>query len=160
LSPGTDVQQVASIISGWSDVSVYTRDDQRELGLQAVDKPRRQLELFRILLTGVSAIIMALILYTLTMEKVLSIALLKIIGAPSTVILGLILQQALLLGLLGYGVAYLVGQWLFPMFPRRVVLTEADLLQLALVVVVISAASSALGIWKAMRISPNEVLAS
>ena len=160
LSPGADVQQVVSIITGWSDVSVYTQDDQRELALRAVDKPRRQLGLFRILLTGVSAIIMALILYTLTMEKVLSIALLKIIGAPSTVILGLILQQALLLGLLGYGVAYLVGQWLFPMFPRRVVLTEADLLQLALVVVVISAASSALGIWKAMRISPNEVLSS
>jgi len=94
------------------------------------------------------------------MEKVLSIALLKIIGASSTVILGLILQQALLLGLLGYGVAYLVGQWLFPLFPSRVVLTEGDLLQLALVVAVISAASSALGIWKAMRISPNEVLSS
>jgi putative ABC transport system permease protein len=41
-----------------------------------------------------------------------------------------------------------------------VVLTEGDLLQLALVVAVISAASSALGIWKAMRISPNEVLSS
>ncbi|QPD02398.1 MAG: hypothetical protein Nkreftii_000172 [Candidatus Nitrospira kreftii] len=44
------------------------------------------------------------------MEKVLSIALLKIIEASSTVILGLILQQALLLGFLGYGIAYLVGQ--------------------------------------------------
>ena len=160
VSPGADIRHVASIISGWSDVSVYTRDDQRELGLRAVDKPRRQLRLFRILLTGVSVIIMALILYTLTMEKVLSIALLKIIGAPSRVILGLILQQALLLGFLGYSVAYLVGQWLFPLFPRRVFLTEGDLLQLAIVVAVISAASSALGIWKAMRISPNEVLSS
>jgi putative ABC transport system permease protein len=44
------------------------------------------------------------------------------------------------------------------MFPRRVILTEDDLFQLAMVVVVISVASSVLGIWKAMRVSPNDVL--
>jgi putative ABC transport system permease protein len=92
------------------------------------------------------------------MEKVLSIALLKLIGAPNTVIVGLILQQALLLGILGYGIAYLLGQRVYPMFPRRVILTEDDLFQLAMVVVVISVASSVLGIWKAMRVSPNDVL--
>jgi hypothetical protein len=51
-------------------------------------------------------------------------ALLKLIGAPNTVILGLILQQAILLGGLGYGIAWLVGLKLFPHFPRRVVPTE------------------------------------
>ena len=50
------------------------------------------------LLTVIAAIIMALILYTLTLDKIHSIALLKLIGAPNTVILGLILQQALMLG--------------------------------------------------------------
>ena len=39
-------------------------------------------------------------------------------------ILGLILQQAIMLGGVGYGIAYLVGQKLFPDFPRRVVLTN------------------------------------
>ena len=37
---------------------------------------------------------------------------------------GLILQQSLIMGALAYGVAYLVGQQLFPMFPRRVLVTE------------------------------------
>ena len=50
------------------------------------------------LLTIISAIIMALILYTLTLDKLHSIALLKLIGAPNRVILGLILQQAIVLG--------------------------------------------------------------
>jgi putative ABC transport system permease protein len=159
LSPGADVQRVASIISGWSDVSVYTHEGQRELLLKGlIEKMRQQIGLFRTLLTVIAAIIMALILYTLTMEKVLSIALLKLIGAPNTVIVGLILQQALLLGILGYGIAYLLGQRVYPMFPRRVILTEDDLFQLAMVVVVISVASSVLGIWKAMRVSPNDVL--
>jgi len=159
VAPGADVNQVADIISGWRDVSVYPQDGQRELLLKgSVEKIRRQIGLFRLLLTVIAAIIMALILYTLTLDKIHSIALLKLIGAPNTVILGLIMQQALVLGVLGFGIAYLFGQKVFPMFPRRVILTQDDLFQLAVVVLVISIASSLLGIWKAMRVSPNEAL--
>jgi len=159
VSPGTDVNKVADIIGGWADVSVYTQLGQRELLLEgSVEKIRRQIGLFTLLLTVIAAIIMALILYTLTLDKIHSIALLKLIGAPNMVILGLIMQQALVLGVLGYGIAYLFGRKVFPMFPRRVILTEDDLIQLAAVVVVISVASSFLGIWKAMRVSPNEAL--
>lgn len=158
IAPGVDIQRVAMIMSGWSDVSVYTHEGQRQLVFRAVDRARRQLGLFQVLLTVIAGVILALILYMQTMEKVLSIALLKLIGAPNRVILGLILQQGMLMGLMGYGMAYLMGLWVFPMFPRRVVLTGADLLQLAGIVAVISAVSSLLGIWKAMRVSPNEVL--
>ena len=101
---------------------------------------------------------MALILYTLTLEKLHDIAMLKLIGARNSVILGLILQQALLLGLLGYVVAFYAGKWLFPLFPRRVLITSEDLLSLALIVLGISVLSSVLGIWKAMRVEPNEVV--
>jgi putative ABC transport system permease protein len=153
------VNQVTDTISGWGDVSVFTKEGQRELLLKgSVEKIRRQIGLFRVLLTVIAAIIMALILYTLTLDKIHSIALLKLIGAPNTVIIGLIMQQALMLGVLGFGIAYLIGQKVFPMFPRRVILTPADLLQLAVIVLVISVASSLLGIWKAMRVSPNEAL--
>jgi putative ABC transport system permease protein len=123
-----------------------------------VDKARRQLGMFRILLTLIAAIIMALIIYTLTLDKIYSIALLKLIGAPDRVILGLILQQALLLGGLGFGIAYLIGLRLFPYFPRRVVVANEDLVQLAVVVLIISILSSLLGIVKAMRVQPNTVL--
>jgi putative ABC transport system permease protein len=154
-----DVDSVAATIASWGDVSVFTRAGQEELLVQGmVDKARRQLGMFRALLTIIAAIIMALILYTLTLDKLHSIALLKLIGAPNRVILGLILQQAILLGGVGYGIAYLVGQRLFPHFPRRVVLTNADLLQLAIIVLVISVLSSLLGIWRAMRVQPNEAL--
>lgn len=159
VSPGTDPHQVADIISGWGDVSVFTQEGQRELLLKgSVEKIRRQIGLFRVLLTVIAAIIMALILYTLTLDKIHSIALLKLIGAPNTVILGMIMQQALVLGMLGFGIAYLIGQKVFPMFPRRVILTQVDLAQLAFIVLIISVASSFLGIWKAMRVSPNEAL--
>jgi putative ABC transport system permease protein len=101
---------------------------------------------------------MALILYTLTLEKIHSIALLQLIGARKPVILGLILQQALLLGFGGYVIAYLLGQQLFPLFPRRVIVTGDDLWQLAGIVLAISVASSILGIAKALSVQPNEAL--
>jgi putative ABC transport system permease protein len=159
MAPGQSVEPVAAIISSWSDVSVFTQNGQRELLLKgSVEKIRRQIGLFRILLTLIAAIIMALIIYTLTLDKIHAIALLKLIGAPNTVILGMILQQALVLGVLGYGIAYAMGQRVFPMFPRRVILTDADLLQLAAIVLAISVASTLLGIWKALQVSPNEAL--
>jgi len=159
VAPHADLAAVTYVISTWGDVTVFTKAGQEDLLLQGmVDKARRQLGMFRVLLTIIAAIIMALILYTLTLDKLHSIALLKLIGAPNSVILGLILQQAIALGALGYGIAFLVGLKLFPYFPRRVVLTNEDLLQLAAIVLGISVLSSLLGIWKAMRVEPNAAL--
>jgi putative ABC transport system permease protein len=159
VSPGANQAEVAALISTWGDVSVFTKAGQEDLLVQGmVDKSRRQLGMFRALLTIISAIIMALILYTLTLDKLHSIALLKLIGAPNRTILGMILQQAIILGGLGYGIAYLAGQKVFPYFPRRVVLTNPDLLQLAGIVLGISVLASLLGILRAMRVQPNEAL--
>jgi putative ABC transport system permease protein len=159
VAPGADSRAVADTVATWGDVSVFTQAGQEDLLLKGmVDRSRRQLGMFRTLLTIIAAVIMALILYTLTLDKLHSIALLKLIGAPDRTILGLILQEAIVLGSFGYLIAYLVGQRLFPYFPRRVVLTNGDLLQLACIVLGISVLASLLGIWKAMRVEPNEAL--
>jgi putative ABC transport system permease protein len=159
LQAGTDPASAIRTLSAWTDISVFTRQQQEELLLKGVvDRARRQLGLFRALLIIISAIIMALILYTLTLEKIHDIAMLKLIGARNSVILGLILQQALLLGLLGYIFAFYAGKWVFPFFPRRVLITSEDLLSLAFIVLGISVLSAVLGILKAMRIEPNEVV--
>ncbi|MGE3850634.1 MAG: ABC transporter permease [Planctomycetota bacterium] len=161
VKPGVDPAEVAATLAGWADVTVHTQEDERQLMLAGpVEKARIQIGLFRVLLTIISTIIMALILYTLTLDKLHAIALLKLIGAPNRVILGMILQQALLLGGLGYGIAWGFGQWVFPRFPRRVILMQEDMIQLAVIVLLISVLSSVLGIWKAMRVQPNEALSS
>jgi len=159
LAPGVDVDAVLATVSAWPDVTVHTHEGQRQLLLRGnVDRARRQLGLFRVILVIVSTIIMALIIYTLTLDKTHDIAMLKLMGARNRVVVGLILQQALLLGALGYGIAYYIGQWLYPMFPRRVMITPNDLWMLAGVVLAISVVASGLGIWKAMRVEPNKVL--
>ena len=159
LQPGADAAKVAAIFSTWPDITVHTTQQQTELLLSGmVDKSRRQIGLFRVLLIIISTIIMALIVYTLTLDKIHDIAMLKLIGARNGVIVGLILQQSLLLGALGYGLAWWLGQFAFPRFPRLVMIETADLLWLAAIVLGISVLASLLGIWKAMRVEPNKVL--
>lgn len=159
LQPGEDAVKVAATFAKWPDVTIYSKQQQIDLLLSGmVDKARRQLGLFRVLLIIISTIIMALIIYTLTLDKIHDIALLKLIGARNGVIVGLILQQALLIGGLGYGLAYWLGTFAFPKFPRLVVIETPDLLMLAGVVLGISVLSSLLGIWKAMGVEPNKVL--
>jgi putative ABC transport system permease protein len=159
VAEGVDPAAVAATISAWPDVSVHTRNGQEELLVRGmIDKARRQLGLFRALLVIISTIIMALILYTLTLDKIHDIAMLKLMGARNSMIAGLILQQALLLGAIGFGIAWYLGSWIFPRFPRRVLVTAEDLWALAVVVATISVLASLLGIWKAMRVEPNKVL--
>lgn len=160
LEPGADDAEVAAALSSWPDVSILTREEQREIILTGlVDRARRQIGMITRLLLAVSAVVLTLIVYTLTLERTTAIAILKLIGAPNRVILGMVLQQALLIGGVGYGVAYLLGQVILPHFPRRVVLLGPDLLQLGGIVAGICVLGSFLGVWKAARVSPNEVLA-
>lgn len=160
LQPGADIERIVTTLSSWPDITVYSKQQQIDLLLSgSVDKARRQLGLFRVLLIVVSAIIIALIIYTLTLDKIRDIALLKLIGARNRVIVGLIFQQSLLMGAVGFGLAWWLGQYAFPYFPRKVVIETDDLVQLAFTVVIISMLASLLGIWKALNVEPNSVLA-
>jgi putative ABC transport system permease protein len=161
LQPGADEAAVRRTLGTWPDITVYSTQEQKDLLLSGmVDKAKRQLGLFRALLIIISTIIIALIIYTLTLDKVRDIALLKLIGARNGVIAGLILQQALLMGAVGYLIAWGLGRLAFPHFPRLVIIERADLVSLAVIVTGISTAASLLGIWKAMRVEPNTVLSA
>jgi putative ABC transport system permease protein len=161
LQSGADEAEVRRILETWPDITVYSTQQQKDLLLSGmVDKAKRQLGLFRVLLIIISTIIIALIIYTLTLDKIRDIALLKLIGARNRVIGGLILQQSMLMGAFGYVLAWWIGQFAFPRFPRLVVIEIADLISLGFIVLVISTLASLLGIWKAMRVEPNTVLSA
>ncbi len=160
LRPGVETKDIITTLSAWPDVTAYSTDQQKQLLLGGmVDRSRRQLGMFRVLLILISTIIMALILYTLTLDKLHDIAMLKLMGARHGVIVGLILQQALLMGALGYGLAWWLGQYAFPMFPRLVIIEARDLIMLGGIVLAISVLASLLGIAKAMQVEPNKILA-
>ena len=123
-----------------------------------VARSRRQIRLFRTILLIVSTVVMTLVLFMLTMDKVHDIAMLKLLGARNGVMIEMILTQALLIGCLAFGIARFLGQWAYPLFPRRVVLVTADLWLLFAIVVGISILASVAGVVKAMLTDAGEVL--
>ena len=99
--------------------------------------------------------IIALIVYTMTMEKTRDIATLKIIGASDWKIGGLILQEALTLGLLGYGLGAILITFTYEYFPRRVAILPFDQYVLLGIVIIICVLASLLGIRRALGIDPT-----
>lgn len=161
LDPGVAVESVQEKLMGWQDVSVYSQEEELQLILGGVvEKTKRQIGLFRGLLVVISAILMGLIIYTMTVDKIHSIALLKLLGARKRVILGMILEESLLLGGIAYVLALSIGHSAFKFFPRRVVIETDQRLALLGIVILISTAASVFGIKKALAADPNEVLAS
>ena len=160
LLPGLRPEDIQARLVDWPDVTVWTAEQQRDLLLRGViDKARQQIGLFRTLLSIVSAIIVALILYNMTVAKSYEIALLKLMGARTRVIVAMILQQSILLGAIGYAMAVAIGSFLFDYFPRRVLIGPAELGTLAALVAGISVLASLAGILRALRIPPTLVLA-
>lgn len=160
LAPGYSHEQGKARLAGWTDVTVWSTEEQRQLLLQGVvDKARQQIGLFRGLLAIVSGILVALIIYSMTAAKTREISLLKLMGARTRVVVAMVLQQSLMLTGLGYAMALLVARVAFPAFPRRVVVGTEDLLLGAAGVVLLALVASAAAIARALRIPPTTILA-
>ncbi|MFZ1413905.1 MAG: ABC transporter permease [Defluviicoccus sp.] len=159
LSPNYPPVEVAEVMRRWKHLSVLTDEEQRQLLMRTViERARRQLGLFMIVLTVVSAVIIALIVYTLTMDKIREIATLKLIGAPDHTIVGLILQQALLMGVIGFTVGTVLVYAFNGFFPRRIVMLPEDIAVLFGVVVLICLLAILLGVRAALRVDPSRAL--
>jgi len=159
LQPNASADAVADTIRRWKHLSAITQEGQEAiLSRSLVDRARRQIGLFTSLLLIVSSVIIALIIYTMTMEKLKQIATLKLIGASDRTIIGMIVQQALALGLIGFsiGVAFIVS--IKDYFPRRVVLEPDNVLVLGLIVFVVCLLSSGLGVRAAIKVDPATAL--
>ena len=159
VNPAYSVEEIMAKLKTLPDITACTSQEQRQIMLSGfVARSRKQLLLFRTILITVSTVVMTLILYTLTLDKLHSIAMLKLIGARNRVIIGMIMQQSLVIGILAFGTARFFGQWVYPHFPRRVVLVSGDLWLLFGIVTGISILASIAGIIKAMRTNAGEVL--
>ncbi len=159
LAPGASAEAVAETIRRWKHLSALTQAEQEAMLLESVvEKARRQIGLFTGTLLLVSTVIIALIVYTLTLDKTREIATLKLIGAPDRTIIGLILQQALAIGAIGFLVGATLLVNLADIFPRRVVMLPQDALALGGVTLVVCVVASALGVRFALRIDPARAL--
>jgi putative ABC transport system permease protein len=161
MAPGADVDLLTATVRQWKHLAALTQTEQEQLLLvSVVDRARRQIGLFLGILLTVSAVVIALIIYTMTMEKLKQIATLKLIGAPDRTIVGMIVQQALILGAAGWATGLVLILLVKDYFPRRVVLEPIHALVLAGIIFLVCIAASGLGVRAATKVDPATALGS
>ena len=159
IAPGADPEQVAEPIRRWKHLSVYTRDGMEDiLVVKLIANSAKQIGMFLVILAIVSAAIVAFIIYTMTMGKLREIAVLKLIGTRDRTIAGMILQQALGLGLIGFAVGKVAATFWAPAFPKFVLLLPGDSVTGLVVTLIICALASTLAIRVALKVDPGAAI--
>ena len=155
VTPGTLPAAVAEEIKRWKHLQAYTRDQMEEiLVAKLIATSAKQIGMFLVILAIVSAAIVAFIIYTMTLGKIREIAVLKLIGTRNRTIAGMILQQSLGLGLIGFLVGKVVATFWAPAFPKYVLLEPGDAVRGFVIVMVICAIASTLAIRAALNVDP------
>jgi putative ABC transport system permease protein len=156
---GYDVNKVANTIRTWKHNSVYTAEEEKTLLTKNLIKmASKQIGMFTVILMVVSTIIIALIIYTMTLEKMKEISIMKLIGLPNSMIIKMIVQETLLMGGLAFMFANIFAHLIYSKFPKRVVLETPDALILFVVVIIASILASFVAVRKVMKANPAEAI--
>lgn len=159
VKAGESPEAVAREIRRWKRFEAYTVAQMEEiLVAKLIATSARQIAMFLVILAVVSAAIVAFIIYTMTLSKIREIAVLKLIGTRNRTIAGMILQQALGLGVIGFVVGKTVATFWAPVFPKYVLLEPGDAVRGFIAVMLICAIASTLAIRAALKVDPAEAI--
>lgn len=159
LTPAADAEEVAGEIRRWKHLQAYTKAQMEEiLVARLIATSSKQIFMFLVILAIVSAAIVAFIIYTMTLNKIREIAVLKLIGATNKTISSMILQQALGLGLIGFMVGKVSATLWAPLFPKYVLLITEDAIKGFLLVMLMCALASIFAIRAALRVDPANAI--
>ena len=155
VAAGHSPDRVAAELRRWKHVEAFTRAQMEDiLTAKLIATAARQIGIFLVILTIVSAAIVAFIIYTMTLGKIREIAVLKLIGTHNSTIASMILQQALGLGLIGFLVGKIAATIWGPAFPRYVLLEPWDAVIGFAIVMLVCVLASTLAIRAALRVDP------
>ncbi len=156
---GSDPNMVAEDIRRWKHLGVFTAKEERNiLTKNVIETASKQIGMFTVILIGVSTIIIALIIYTMTLEKIKEISIMKLVGLPNFMITKMIMQETLALGILAFIFGNIFAHAIWDKFPKRVVLRVEDAWFLFGVVLIASILSSLFGVYKALKADPRTAI--
>ena len=159
LKPGHSADVVADSIRRWKRLTVYTRDQMEQILVgKLIATSAKQIGMFLVILAIVSAAIVAFIIYSLTMDKIREIAVLKLIGTRNRTIAAMILQQAIALGVIGFAVGKISATFSAPVFPKYVLLIPRDSIAGFLAVLAICVLASLVAIRIALKVDPAQAI--
>ncbi len=159
VAKGYDPKNLAGTVKRWKRLGAYTKDEMTDiLVVKMIAVSARQIFMFLVILTVVSAAIIAFIIYTMTIGKIREIAVLKLVGTRNLTLASMIMQEALGLGLIGFMSGKVVATIWAPYFPKYVLLVPQDALSAFAVAMLVSALASLLGIRTALKVDPAEAI--
>ncbi len=157
---GYNPKKVAVNIEQSTHKKVFTKQEQKDLLLQKViKKSSKQIGMFTVILIIVSVIIIALIIYTMTLEKIKEISILKLIGIPNFTISKMIIQETVVLGILAFISGNIFASLISGGFPKRVLLLTSDAFTLFIIILISSIFASLFGIYKVIKTDPAQAIA-
>ena len=159
VRPGYDADEVAQAIRRWQRLTATTRAQMDDILVgKLIATSAKQIGMFLAILALVSAAIVAFIIYTLTLGKIREIAVLKLIGTKNRTIAGMIVQQALGLGIIGFVVGKISATLMAPAFPKYVLLVPQDTAAGLAAILAICILASGVAIRAALRVDPAEAV--
>lgn len=160
IAAGHDPREVAATIRRWKSLTVYTRSQMEGILVgKLIATSARQIFMFLVILSLVSSAIVAFIIYTLTLGKIREIAVLKLIGTKNRTIVGLIMQQSMALGMIGFVVGKISATlFMAPIFPKHVLLMPLDSVLGFVAVMIICILASIIAIRAALKVDPAEAI--
>jgi len=159
LKSAYNPQLVAEDLKKWYHKSVYTATEQKSvLTKYVVEKASKQIGLFTAILILVSTIIIALIIYTMTLEKMKEISIMKLIGLPNFTITKMIVEETLLLGVLAFIFGNIFSHLIYSKFPKRVILEIPDAWALFAIILIASVLASFVGVNKVIKADPRAAI--
>jgi len=159
LKDGYSTKEVAKDISRWKHKEVFTNEEQKKILTEnLIERASKQIGMFTVILVIVSVIIIGMIIYNMTIEKIKEIAVMKLIGIPNFIIIKMIIQETLILGILAFLAGIIFSHLIDDKFPKNIILLRDDALTLFVVILVASLLASLFGAKKAIDADPTSAI--
>ena len=159
LHKGYNPNKIKKHIEKYYHKSVFTQKQEiKILSTRVIEKALKQIGAFTIILIIVATIIIGLIIYTMTLEKMKEISIMKLIGIPNRVIVEMIFQETIILGSLAFIFGNLFAYLIYDKFPKHILLLQSDAWILFSVIIVSSLLSSLIGVKKVILANPQEAI--
>jgi len=159
IKPGYNPDEVANELSKWKHKSVYTKQAQYDiLTKNVVETAAKQIGLFTMILILVSVVIIGLIIFTMTLEKMKEISIMKLLGIPNYSIIRMIVEETLILSVFAFIFGNAFAHFIYDKFPKRVVLELPDAFILLIVVIIASVFASMVGVKQVIQADPARAI--
>jgi putative ABC transport system permease protein len=155
VKDGYEPQAVAEEVEQTLALDARTHEEELNLILNSeVKTGHDQMLMFKTMLMIVAGVIVMLITYTNTIEKTKDIAILKAVGTPTRRTISTIIQEAVMIGLVGAVVGSILIILMAPMFPMPLLLRPGDIAAVFVGAFILCTLGSLLGVRRILSIDP------